>query len=221
MRPMHPRLRRVIRPVVLAANTPVARRRTDREVAAARGPILLEIGGLVPRPGWLVTNVSAVTRNFLDASSRWPMADGSVRLVYADNVIEHLSLDQGRALLHEAYRCLQPGGVIRLVTPDLRKHVDTYLAGDAAVDGDLAAAYRQIGVRVEHPIDLVRIPVENFLHHEGYVYDAAALAAEMRAAGFTEVRECTIGRSEVPELDGLDGRTDEGPAQMALEAVRP
>ncbi len=218
---MHPRVRAIVRPVVLAVNTPIARRRTRSAVSSAAGPLQLEIGGLDPRPGWLVTNVSAVTHHYLDASQPWPIADGGVSLVYADNVIEHLTLDQGRRLMEEAFRCLQPGGVIRLVTPDLRKHVDEYLAGPAAVDSELARAYRDLGVRVEHPVDLVRTPVENFLHHEGYVYDADALATELRRAGFTEVRTCQIGKSEVAALDGLDNRTDEGPAQMALEAVRP
>ncbi|TNM44128.1 methyltransferase domain-containing protein [Nocardioides albidus] len=218
---MHRLVRATVRPVVLAVNTPVARRRTNRLVAESGASIKLEIGGLEPRPGWLVTNVSAVTRNYLDASTRWPLADGQAALVYADNVIEHLTLDQGRRLMREAFRCLEPGGVIRLVTPDLRKHIDAYLDGSAAVDGDLAAAYREIGVRIEHAVDLVRTPVENFLHHLGYVYDADALGAELRAAGFTEVRECPVGRSDVPELGGIDRRTDEGPAQMAFEAVRP
>lgn len=218
---MHPLVRAVARPVVLNLNTPVARRRTTRAIAAADGPIRLEIGGLEQRPGWLVTNVNAVTRNYLDASSTWPLGPASVSVVYADNVIEHLPLDAGRALFREAFRCLQPGGVIRLVTPDLRKHIEAYLAGPDSVCGDIAEAYRQIGLRVDHPIDLVRIPVENFRHHEGYVYDVASLSAELTAAGFVDVRECAFGKSDVPDLDGLDKRLDEGPAQMALEAVRP
>ncbi len=46
-------------------------------------------------------------------------------------------------------------------------------------------------------------------------------AVGIGAAGFVDVRECAFGKSDVPDLDGLDKRLDEGPAQMALEAVRP
>ena len=60
-----------------------------------------------------MTNVNAVTRNFLDATTRWPLEDSSVSHVYADNVIEHITLDAGRAMLAEASGACSPGGVIR------------------------------------------------------------------------------------------------------------
>lgn len=218
---MHPLIRAVARPTVLAVNTPLATRRAREAFAQAPRPLRLEIGGLSAREGWVVTNVNPTTRLYLDATVRWPLEDGAAELVYADNVVEHLSLDAGRALLREAFRCLQPGGRIRLVTPDLGKHVAAYLRGEQAVGEDLAQAYRDLGLRIEHPVDLVRVSVESFGHHHGYVYDAAALQAEMERAGFVDVVHHEMGESEFPELRGLDQRTDEGPAQMALEARRP
>ena len=217
---LNPRARAAVRTAVRTVNTPVAKRRLLHAVAAAPRPLKLEIGGLESRPGWLVTNVNAVTRNYLDATSRWPLEDGAVSHVYADNVIEHVPLAAGRAMLAEAYRCLQPGGVIRLVTPDIRKHVDLYLRGADAVDGTVGRAYRDLGLVVEHPIDLVRIPIGSFGHHDGYVYDFDTLASELKRAGFHTVTEQPLGASEHPPLVGLDQRTDEGGAQMAVEAVR-
>jgi hypothetical protein len=204
----------------MMVNTPVAKARLGRALRSAPRPLRLEIGGLQQRPGWVVTNVNAVTRNYMDATIPWPIEDASVSHLYADNVIEHLPLDAGRAMLAEAFRCLQPGGVIRLVTPDIRRHVELYLAGGGSVDGDVASSYRALGLVVEHPIDLIRIPIGQFGHHEGYVYDFETLDLELKRAGFHSTVQCDVGQSEHPEFHGIDQRAHEGGAQIAVEATR-
>jgi SAM-dependent methyltransferase len=217
---VNPRLRKVARAAVLTVNTPLARGRAARAIEKAPRPIKLEIGGLEPRAGWLVTNVNAVTRNYLDATQRWPFEDGSLEIVYADNMIEHIPLEAARVMLAEAYRCLRPGGVIRLVTPDLRKHVELYLSGEEAVTGTVGTFYRGLGLTVEHPVDVVRVPIASFGHHVGYLYDLASLSAELQRAGFTDAAEYALGDSSHAAMKDLDQRTDEGGAQMAVEAVR-
>jgi SAM-dependent methyltransferase len=220
MHGVNPRLRAVVRPPVLAANTVIARRRTIRTLETSRRPLRLELGGLAPREGWLVTNVDAVTRHYLDATRPWPVEDAAVSFVYSDNVIEHLPLEGTRTLIAEAYRCLQPGGVIRFVTPDLRAHVDKYLAGVAPKGDPKARVYEEIGLTVEHPIDWVRIPIASFGHHLGYLYDFETLATELERAGFTDVVRCGHGCSDHAELSGIDQRADEGGVQLAVEATR-
>jgi SAM-dependent methyltransferase len=205
---------------VLAGNTPLAKARARRAFAKAPRPFKLEIGGLVQRPGWVVTNVNAVTRNYLDATKRWPLEDGSVSHIYSDNVIEHLPLEATRALLREAYRCLRPGGVMRLITPDVRAHAEMYLSGSSALDSAAAVHYRELGLVVEHPIDVLRIPIGAFGHHAGYVFDFETLRAELERVGFTSVTRAPTGHSDHPELDGLDLRATEGGAQLAVEATR-
>jgi len=217
---MDPRLRAIARTAVLAVNTPVAKARTAKLLAAAPRPLKIEIGGLEPRDGWIVTNVSARTRYYLDATNTWPLEAGAVSHVYADNVIEHITLDAARRMLAEAYRCLEPGGVIRLVTPDIRSHVEMYLAGTSSLQNAAGQHYRNVGLVVEHPIDLVRIPIGSFGHHTGYVYDFDTLDLELKRAGFHSTTRCELGTSEYPVLAGLDLRGHEGGAQIAVEAVR-
>jgi hypothetical protein len=208
------------RATVRTVNTPVAKLRLRRELAHAPRPLKVEIGGIAPRDGWVVTNVNAKTRNFLDATVRWPVEDGSVQFVYNDNVIEHLTLEAGRAMLRQAYRAMTPGGVIRTVTPDIRQHVDLYLAGASSVTGPVGVAYRNKGLSVDHPVDLIRIPIGSFGHHEGYLYDFETLRAELEAAGFHSVVQVPPGQSPHLELSGLDLRSDEGGAQLAVEATK-
>jgi hypothetical protein len=204
----------------MAVNKPVATARGRRSLQNAPRPFRLEIGGLQRRDGWVITNVNAVTRNYLDATKPWPVEDGALSRVYADNVIEHIPLDGGRAMLAEAYRCLQPGGVIRLVTPNVRAHVEEYLSGDGSVATPLAGFYRGLGLTVEHPVDLVRIPIGAFGHHTGYVYDFDSLKAELERAGFTDVQQRGLNESPHADLVNIDQRTAEDGVQMAVEATR-
>ena len=220
MRLVNPRLRAVLRTTVLTVNTPLAKRRASKAFDGAARPIKLEIGGLTKRPGWVVTNVGPLTSNYMDATIRWPLEDASVSHVYSDNVVEHLPLEAGRVMFTETYRCLQPGGVVRMVTPDLRAHVENYLAGKAPAGDPEAKVYEEMGLTVEHPLDWVRIPIASFGHHEGYVYDFETLKLELERAGFRDVVRRPLGESSHAEFAGLDQRADEGGAQMAVEATR-
>ena len=48
-----------------------------------------------------------------------PAADASCRVVYADQVLEHMSgIDAARQFVAEAHRVLRPGGVLFVVVPD-------------------------------------------------------------------------------------------------------
>jgi predicted SAM-dependent methyltransferase len=214
-----PGARPLARTCIQAANAPFAKARLRKELAHTPVPLRLEIGGTKPREGWVVTNVSAVTRLYLDATTRWPIDDNTVEYVFSDNVIEHVTLQAGRAMLQEARRCLQPGGVIRIVTPDLRGHVEMYLSGGIALENEATSHYRNMGLVVEHPIDLVRIPIAAFGHHQGYLYDFDTLATELESAGFTAPTRFNLGISDHAALRGLDIRNHEGGAQLAVEAT--
>src|SRR3546814_19126401 len=72
---VNPRLRAIARTAVATVNHPVAKRRIISTLADAARPLKLEIGGTATRPGWVVTNVRAVTHPHLHATPHWPLAD--------------------------------------------------------------------------------------------------------------------------------------------------
>lgn len=47
-----------------------------------------------------------------------PYADGTVDNIYASHVIEHVESEHVERFIHEAFRVLKPGGVLRVVCPD-------------------------------------------------------------------------------------------------------
>lgn len=217
---MNQRARQVLRAIVHAANRPVATARFRAALRTAPRPIALEVGGLTRRPGWLMVNVNAVTPYYMDGTRTWAFEDGALSHVYADNMIEHVPLAGARVFFAEAYRCLRPGGIIRLVTPDVRAHAELYLAGEDVSRSPLAEEYRSLGVVMEHPIDILRTPIGEFGHHAGYVYDFETLDAELRRAGFGPAARRQPQESDDPMLRGLEARADQGPLQMVVEAVR-
>jgi SAM-dependent methyltransferase len=62
-----------------------------------------------------------------DLAKPLPFEDNSVSVVYGAHVLEHLYLIDAQRLLSECKRVLRPGGVIRLVVPDLRSMAAGYL----------------------------------------------------------------------------------------------
>jgi predicted SAM-dependent methyltransferase len=57
-----------------------------------------------------------------------PLPDRSAACVYHSHVLEHLPLEVAKWFLQECYRVLQPGGILRIVVPDLETTARDYLA---------------------------------------------------------------------------------------------
>jgi predicted SAM-dependent methyltransferase len=199
----------------------------EREFAAAvidaGTDLRLHVGaGSVVLAEWLNTDIDGSARLFLDATRPWPVGDGSVSFVFADNFIEHLALDDARQFLTHARAALRPGGILRLVTPDVRSTARAYVEGNPALDAMLER-HRRHGYRVEHGVDVLRIVFATGRHWEGYLYDEDALTTELRNAGFVDIQVCHVGESTHPELRALELRSEpiDDSLQLVLEASAP
>ncbi len=56
-----------------------------------------------------------------------PFASGVAQLMHTEDFIDQLSLDQAADFLLECHRILAPGGVLRVLTPDMRQLAHLYL----------------------------------------------------------------------------------------------
>lgn len=158
----------------------------------------------------------------LDIGEPLPFADGSVDWVYAEHLIEHVSLSAGIGWLAEVRRILAPGGVLRLTTPDLAAYVDGYRTGSqffARHRGRMRAA------GLGPPMPARRAFMFNqlfYLYGHRWLYDMDELAHALAAAGFDpasiERRSFRDGaRADVADLDRVL-RNDES---LYAEAVVP
>jgi SAM-dependent methyltransferase len=130
-----------------------------------------------------------------------PWADASASAIYSSHTLEHLSVDDGARFLRECNRVLAPGGVIRIVVPDLRVILSDYEKGSfPAVD-----LLERLGVSSQMPGDgrLRRLlaPYVRFPHR--CMYDAHSLIEAMRGAGL-DARLQPPQISRIPEVDAVE-----------------
>jgi len=79
----------------------------------------------------------------IDLSEPLPFEDAVYDAVYSSHVLEHIDRSRAPALLGEMFRVLKPGGVIRVVVPDLEVVTREYLRQlDAAATGSPQALAR-------------------------------------------------------------------------------
>ena len=114
--------------------------------APPRSLRLLNFGcGTTLHPEWVNLDSSAISPGVLahDLRRGLPFSPDSFDAAYGSHVLEHLEPDAALRLLGECYRILRPGGILRIVVPDLEAIARLYLDSLArAVAGDVEAAFR-------------------------------------------------------------------------------
>lgn len=119
-------------------------------------PYYLNLGcGTVFRasPQWVNMDVAPVDRSFVRQYQLLmgiPFADASFAAVYHSHFLEHFPREQVPAFLRECFRVLRPGGILRVVVPDLEGILRSYLAVlDSARAGEAGAEDRLSWMQVE------------------------------------------------------------------------
>lgn len=110
-------------------------------------------------PNWV--NIDFVSSSEMviahDLTQGIPFEDHSFDFVYHSHILEHFDRMTGRFFLEECYRVLKPGGMIRVVVPDLERIAASYLQElSDAKKGDKGAAERYQWAVIELLDQLVR-----------------------------------------------------------------
>jgi SAM-dependent methyltransferase len=168
-----------------------------------------------------------------DLTEPLPFKENSVAVIYGAHVLEHLYLSDAQRLLGECLRVLRPGGVIRMVVPDLRSMVTSYLknknGGSPSPAERIAAADKlneMLGFR--SPAPPTGNPLFKFyylwkdFHHHKWMYDSDSLIRYMENAGFVAVSEKAYLHSEIPAIAEVEdpGRVLDG-AGICVEGRKP
>lgn len=217
-----------------------AARRVDRRLAQqcfeSANPPKLHLGcGNRLLDGWLNTDLhprsAQVAR--LDATRRFPFADGVFALAYSEHLIEHVSFGEGAVMLRECFRVLAPGGRIRVATPDLRFLTalhrsdlsplqERYLAWAVAEMPGMPEMGR--GGADTGSGFVINIFLRAWGHR--VIYDEPMLRSALERAGFASVTECGLNESSEAALRGLanEKRLPEGFLRLetlTLEGTKP
>lgn len=183
--------------------------------------------GLVIAPGWYncdgsptlwlqrIPMIGAIFRRYV--APRFPMEahygnivrglqipEESCDAIYCCHVLEHLSLEDARRALRNTFRYLRPGGLFRIVVPDFEQQVATYLRTEGPEALPEFLSYTHLGrkSRPKGPVMMLREMLGN--SHHLWMWDKKALAAEMNAAGFRDVRPCVYDDSRDPAFKAVE-----------------
>jgi SAM-dependent methyltransferase len=168
-----------------------------------------------------------------------PLSNGTADVVYHSHFLEHIDRNAVPAFFSEVRRVLKPGGVHRIVLPDLEGLAVTYLDSlrRAAPDHDAAVA-RLIDQMVRREANgtsrqgPLRRRLENLLLGDArrrgethmWMWDRLNLAQALETGGFGDVQVVDWQTSRIPGwaelmLDAADGR-EHKPGSLYVEAVR-
>ena len=194
----------------------VARRRTRHRLAALPSNDLYVNIGCGPNPlsGWI--NLDMARGDGIDIV--WDLRDGlpflaeSCTAVFGEHVIEHMSKEDARQLLRECHRVLQPGGLIRLSTPDAARYLHSYSG-----DGEFLR-HPSFSMPMETPMDRINQVMREFGQHL-WIYDAKSLMLLLRQTGFASAVEQKFRESLRPRLQNIDSE-ERAFESLYVEAVK-
>ncbi len=135
-----------------------------------------------------------------------PVRPNSVDLLYCSHVLEHLTAGEARMALEHVYDYLKPGGIFRLVLPDMevlaREYLNsdspdavhhffmrlTWLGEDAPRRSSWKSTLKQWMSRGRHL----------------WMWDYKALSQELETVGFKDIRRAKIGDSKLNAFDSVE-----------------
>ena len=170
----------------------------------------LQIGaGSSRRAGWLNTDIEPGGDGlaYLDATKRFPLEDGSLHYIFSEHVIEHLTFDEGKVMMAEAYRTLAPGGKMRISTPNLTRFIELFDKNPSAeakayLEGKLA--WHEWPKEPNPAAIILNLQMSSWGHK--FMYDRATLGGALMRAGFQNVQEFEENISNDANLRDLEER---------------
>ena len=153
-------------------------------------------------PGWINADSIFDPTNDLvaDLGAGIPLRSDSVDFIHSEDFLEHLSLDAGKRFLAESHRVLKRGGVMRILTPDLRLLIESVYLSQRPEH--LAWCDAQLGT--SGPCEALNMHLRMDGEHR-FIYDERYLTKLLSDLGF-RVRRVSWNRSRHRFLRYVDLR---------------
>lgn len=127
-----------------------------------------------------------------------PAADGSLDVIYHSHLLEHLSYREGMDFIASCYRALAPGGIMRVLVPDLELFIQNYVNNNAFFFDQ----YRRALAPEEAIYPTKGAIFMGMLHNHGHKmgYDFETLKWILERSGFIQVRRTLWQDSDLPDI---------------------
>lgn len=166
---------------------------------------------------------------YMNLNNPWQFHSNSIDTVYASHLFEHLSLKSSELFLKEAYRTLKPGGVLRLVVPDLyqiaKKYIALYDQSDENVDTTqfimwAVNMHREGQYGSPGIFKKIIYELQGYPHQHKYMYDDKSLTQKVLNHGFSKPLLLSYGKSEyISEIKDVEGK-EESYLSVYLEVLK-
>lgn len=142
----------------------------------------------------------------LDVKWGLPFRDASTSYVFSSHILEHFYYPkEALFLLSEIYRVLEPGGVVRLVVPDIEQCIMAYVNNDREFYSSRSGTWTwwsKRHTRLDDFLDYAGAGVEptSLLSSHKYGYDFETLQYLLEQANFTRIERSDYMKSRHAEL---------------------
>jgi len=158
-----------------------------------------------------------------DIVSGLPLPAGSCAGIYASHVLEHLALNDFYTALDNTLKLLAPGGIFRLIVPDLayigREYNRMLDAGDPNAGHYLVTATCLGEESRAQGVAAMVYRILNTSRHL-WMWDEGTLRKALEERGFDRVRRCYFNDCADP-MFGLVESADRFERAVGMEARRP
>jgi hypothetical protein len=174
--------------------------------------------------GWLNVDANIVTARpdlWINLLHGLPFRDNSVSIFYSNQVLEHLPEGALPGVFAELFRCLEPGGGVRIGVPHAGNSYRMYVAGRHDWFSDFPQNRKSLGGRCANYLLC--------MNEHGALLDFSLMEELMTPAGFVDLKECLPVREsrlvgaevlmleeesdfDTPHLLVVEGRKPGGPA---------
>ena len=159
--------------------------------------------------GWLNTDIEPGGDGlaYLDATKPFPFEDGSIHYIFSEHVIEHLTYEEGKAMIAEAHRVLAPGGTMRISTPDLMQFIalfDDNPSDEARAFIDAKLKWHEWTREPNSAAIILNLQMSSWGHK--FMYDFDTLSGALVRAGFRNPQAFEENSSNDAHLRDLEER---------------
>lgn len=129
-----------------------------------------------------------------------PLSSNSCNGIYASHILEHLALEDFRVALKNTYQLLRPGGIFRLVVPDLEILAKNYVESDLPDAAEKFMQATSLGIvrRSRSLLEFLKLWLGNSSHL--WMWDYKSLEHELHSIGFKGIRRAFYGDCKYPEF---------------------
>jgi len=127
-----------------------------------------------------------------------PKKHSYCQLIFACHILEHLSIQDFHHAMRNVYSYLKPGGVFRIIVPDLEQYISTYMTyrADSRLSDKASHEFMinsWLGHRGSRSSFVLRLTegFSNYRHQ--WMWDEPSLKAAFAQHGFINIRRCYYG----------------------------